>query len=365
VRWRSHSADRAAQQSSLDTIATLRRRFEFLKNSFIIPEHLEFREDAADLTFTSANAAVHTYTNELNKLLTLADGVSSAGSERVRNVRRTFVKLVEKTLDEVEGLVADIWRKRQGGETTSVKIEITGGKESGPAAEEKVEAEAQDQAIFVDAQASIEAPSELTTSDAPSVPRGRSSTASTSPESTPASDTEYADVLGRFNIQDTTPATQESAADVSGEVSGDDGVTPGSDVGTEEPQSHSDSVDFEEPVVTSESVVHVSQDQPTPSFPPTTQEDDEEESEADYALSQTIVPSPKQPVQSLPAPESESSAAVESARTTEPSSLFQRNSLNVDSFDIVYPDSPADEKVSEDGKSSFRPASPASEFELL
>jgi hypothetical protein len=107
------------------TIATLRARFQFLRDTFSFPEHLEFKaqeqgtnqeheekDSLPALLFTSANAAVHTYVHELTKLLTLADAVSSCGSERVREERRSFVRLVEEALDSVDRRVATVWGKK-------------------------------------------------------------------------------------------------------------------------------------------------------------------------------------------------------------------------------------------------------------
>ncbi|KAF8581210.1 hypothetical protein K439DRAFT_1308982, partial [Ramaria rubella] len=109
-RWRSHSADAAARKDALNTISILQNRFEFLRDTFSFPEHLEFRERENEqehgvptLLFTSANAAVHAYVHELTKLLTLADGVASLGSREIRDRRRTFVRLVEEALDRVDG----------------------------------------------------------------------------------------------------------------------------------------------------------------------------------------------------------------------------------------------------------------------
>lgn len=117
-QWRSHSADAAARNDAITTIATLRARFQFLMDTFSFPEHLEFREQLAvdqvapALLFTSANAGVHAHTHELTKLLTLADAVSSYGSQRVREERRSFVKLVEEALDSVDRRVANVWDKK-------------------------------------------------------------------------------------------------------------------------------------------------------------------------------------------------------------------------------------------------------------
>ena len=76
---------------------------------------------------------MHTYIHELTKLLTLADAVSSYGSEGVREERRSFVRLVEEALDSVDQRVAKVWGKKNPNativppskdalETTSVPI---------------------------------------------------------------------------------------------------------------------------------------------------------------------------------------------------------------------------------------------------
>jgi len=45
--WRSHSADVAARKEALSVIAALQTRFQFLRDAFNFPEHLEFREGTA------------------------------------------------------------------------------------------------------------------------------------------------------------------------------------------------------------------------------------------------------------------------------------------------------------------------------
>lgn len=121
--WRFRLAEIAAAKDALNTINVLRSRFEFLQSSFVAPEHLEFREDSEKpvLLFSSDNVPVNTYTHELDRLLSLADGVPSSGNENVRSARRAFVKSVEEALEKVESLIQDIWN-RQRSETVSVPI---------------------------------------------------------------------------------------------------------------------------------------------------------------------------------------------------------------------------------------------------
>ncbi|KAF8506374.1 hypothetical protein JB92DRAFT_3145466 [Gautieria morchelliformis] len=118
-QWRARSVNAVARNDAVATIATLRARFQFINDTFSFPEHLEFGEhatgqeqEAPPLLFTPANAAVHAYIHELTKLLTLADAVSSHGSDRVRGARRSFVRLVEEALDNVDRRVAKVWGKR-------------------------------------------------------------------------------------------------------------------------------------------------------------------------------------------------------------------------------------------------------------
>ncbi|KIJ37022.1 hypothetical protein M422DRAFT_50658 [Sphaerobolus stellatus SS14] len=145
-RWRSRSADRAAQKDAINTIWTLRSRFEFLKTSFVPPQHLEFRDTSSTsteggsetpaLSFNSANASVHAYINELMKLVMLADGVPSAGSDQIRAIRKAFVKMVEEALDDVDRMVRAAWEKMhpEVSQQGSIKIPVAEKTETNPEA---------------------------------------------------------------------------------------------------------------------------------------------------------------------------------------------------------------------------------------
>lgn len=134
-RWRSHSADVAAAKDALNTINVLSSRLQFLKSSFILPEYLKFREDSTEkpiLVFSSENAPVNTYVHELDKLLSLADGVPSAGNERVRSARKMLVKSVEEALEKVETLIQNVWDRQKSTPLETVSIPISGSTDAAP-----------------------------------------------------------------------------------------------------------------------------------------------------------------------------------------------------------------------------------------
>ncbi|KAG9010800.1 hypothetical protein FRB90_007622 [Tulasnella sp. 427] len=107
--------------SLLDAIQT---QFDALKSGFTFPANVEFQStESPKLTYSSVNAPVHQYENELIKLLTKLDAVESDGAASVRGARKALVIAVEKELDRLEEQKRDAWRKTLPDETAEVPIE--------------------------------------------------------------------------------------------------------------------------------------------------------------------------------------------------------------------------------------------------
>lgn len=111
-------------------------RFEVLHSSFQTPPKVEFRgpnnepalvdvtislpsvavedsDNVPHLTYSSINAPVHQYEEELNRLLTALDAVESGGDRKIRQSRKELVKQVEKEAQRLESWKVAVWRMGQ------------------------------------------------------------------------------------------------------------------------------------------------------------------------------------------------------------------------------------------------------------
>ncbi|KAI0920566.1 hypothetical protein AcV5_010270 [Taiwanofungus camphoratus] len=141
--FRAHIARRHALQA----IADLRVRFAALRAGFVAPTVLDFalhsgqvsvpvdpdvlslvhtppaeeterpvREGVEEgegrpmLAYTTANAPVHAYEEELNRLLGALDAVESRGDAGVREARKQLVREVESEAERVEKLKSAVWQ---------------------------------------------------------------------------------------------------------------------------------------------------------------------------------------------------------------------------------------------------------------
>ncbi|THH30453.1 hypothetical protein EUX98_g3733 [Antrodiella citrinella] len=161
--FRTH-AQRTKALQAIDAIDT---RFQSLKAGFAFPTHLDFHvgeeamvtvdttkldvpaideedmsptpSDSEDegslapttpkLAYSSNNASLHQYDEELNQLLVKLDAVESGGEKAVRERRREMVRRVEREARRVEGWKGVVWRVYQ-----EVKA-----KEAGAQVEESVD----------------------------------------------------------------------------------------------------------------------------------------------------------------------------------------------------------------------------------
>ena len=140
--YRAH----AARSSALRTIEAHRNKFAHLKAGFRFPSSLDFQTAAGahehvsvpvdpaalaamvladgvsveegrtrrpQLAYTSQNAPVHAYLEELNRLLSALDAVESGGDREVRERRKGIVREVEAEAERVEAVVGEVWSRWQ------------------------------------------------------------------------------------------------------------------------------------------------------------------------------------------------------------------------------------------------------------
>lgn len=79
------------------------------------------------LAYTPTNAPVHTYEEELSRILTKLDGVESGGDKTVREQRREAVRRVEKEAERIEQIKAGLWKMwmKQQQAATRVKVPVS------------------------------------------------------------------------------------------------------------------------------------------------------------------------------------------------------------------------------------------------
>ncbi|KAH7345725.1 hypothetical protein B0J17DRAFT_640954 [Rhizoctonia solani] len=94
----------AAVQSILSSFATLQSEFTF-------PTQLDFLPGSLKLAYTPNNAPLHGYEHALTGLLTRLDAVESYGDGGVRRARKEAVKTIERALERLDEMKAEI-RKR-------------------------------------------------------------------------------------------------------------------------------------------------------------------------------------------------------------------------------------------------------------
>ncbi|KAH9837728.1 uncharacterized protein C8Q71DRAFT_754191 [Rhodofomes roseus] len=152
--YRTH----AARTAALHAIDEHRAKFNELKTNFHFPATLDFavgpgthdhvavpvdpaalsvlvfadgasveegRSRRPRLAYTSQNAVVHGYLEELNRLLSKLDAIESGGDKEVRERRKSIVMEVEAEAERVEAVVGEVWAKwqaRQETETETVKV---------------------------------------------------------------------------------------------------------------------------------------------------------------------------------------------------------------------------------------------------
>lgn len=100
-------ASPAQVASSLSRISSITARLETLLDAFQFPVELDFSPalgaaDVSALTYTPANAPVHTQMYALSLLFAGLDNVPSFGSDVVRNARRAVVTRVDQALQELD-----------------------------------------------------------------------------------------------------------------------------------------------------------------------------------------------------------------------------------------------------------------------
>lgn len=66
-------------------------------------------DEVGKLAFTSANYALHTYADAMEKLVIKLDGVNSLGDKRVREKRRSIVREISKESAKLEGYWKRAW----------------------------------------------------------------------------------------------------------------------------------------------------------------------------------------------------------------------------------------------------------------
>lgn len=140
--YRAHTA----RASALRTIDSHRTKFAHLKAGFRFPSSIDFatgpsshdhvsvpvdptalaalvladgvsveegRSRRPQLAYTSQNAQVHAYLEELNRLLSALDAVESGGDKEVRERRKGIVREVEAEAERVEAVVGEVWSRWQ------------------------------------------------------------------------------------------------------------------------------------------------------------------------------------------------------------------------------------------------------------
>lgn len=156
--YRAH----ASRALALRTIDNHRTKFAHLKAGFCFPPSLDFatapgthdhvsvpvdpaalaalladgvsveegRSRRPQLAYTSQNAPVHAYLEELNRLLSALDAVESGGDKEVRERRKGVVREVEAEAERVEAVVGEVWsrwqaRQESGGQQAEVAVETS------------------------------------------------------------------------------------------------------------------------------------------------------------------------------------------------------------------------------------------------
>ncbi|PCH43112.1 hypothetical protein WOLCODRAFT_153174 [Wolfiporia cocos MD-104 SS10] len=148
----------AARTHALRTISELRARFAALAADFRLPTALDFvlaagghvsvpvaallrahapQPDARagsrpELAYTSQNAPVHAYLEELSRLLSALDAVESHGVVEVRDRRKQLVREVEAEAQRVERCVAEVWSVWKGQEEASAESALAVEPAAGP-----------------------------------------------------------------------------------------------------------------------------------------------------------------------------------------------------------------------------------------
>ncbi|GAA99638.1 uncharacterized protein L969DRAFT_94088 [Mixia osmundae IAM 14324] len=112
-----HFRKHARTKYHLEQLNSLRVQLQALTKAFIAPERIDFAADAEDesmpkLLYTSNNASLHAHEDALVRLLTQLDGVSSDGSDRVKQERKKLVKDVDRELARLDSLKAEAWKRQ-------------------------------------------------------------------------------------------------------------------------------------------------------------------------------------------------------------------------------------------------------------
>ncbi|TCD68543.1 hypothetical protein EIP91_010468 [Steccherinum ochraceum] len=143
----------STRRKALQSIADIHSRFDSLKSSFTLPHVVDFQGDdshdshttvdtatlvlptieeepptpvededaqpafsAPKLAYTSTNAPVHQYDEELNQLLSKLDAVESGGDHTIREKRRELVRMVEKEAQRMDLWRVAVWRAHKEAE---------------------------------------------------------------------------------------------------------------------------------------------------------------------------------------------------------------------------------------------------------
>ncbi|KAI0759027.1 hypothetical protein C8Q74DRAFT_1221616 [Fomes fomentarius] len=148
-----------SRKHALKAVAGLRKRFLNARNGFSLPTHLDYDiptngriptsvivdstanlaspsdlegedpfENVPKLAYTPANAPLHAYEEELNRILSALDAVESRGDQGVRAARRELARAVEREAERVErwrAVVWNWWTQREASSSQPAQLEPT------------------------------------------------------------------------------------------------------------------------------------------------------------------------------------------------------------------------------------------------
>lgn len=149
----------ASRKHALKAVAGLRKRFLSARSGFSLPTHLDYDiptngripttvivdstanlaspsdlecedpfENVPKLAYTPANAPLHAYEEELNRILSALDAVESRGDQGVRAARRELARAVEREAERVERWRAVVWHwwtQREASSSQPAQLEPT------------------------------------------------------------------------------------------------------------------------------------------------------------------------------------------------------------------------------------------------
>ena len=151
--WRSGAASRAA----LSKVTGLRAQFDNLRESFSLPDDLDFAPSPASsstprsfshppLLYTKNNVPIHAHEEALTRLLTQIDSIESNGDRRVRNARKDLARGIEKYAEALELQLSLKWDElsHSGSESKNAvdESEMTDADTEGEGVEPDLEREA-------------------------------------------------------------------------------------------------------------------------------------------------------------------------------------------------------------------------------